>query len=156
MRSRSRANPVDQGILDFERAQRSRFLIVSTAPAPANEALSISDVAAETGLSTHTLRYYERAGLLLGVDRNGSGHRRYTAGDVGWLVMVTRLRATGMPIRLIRRYAELVRAGEGNEAERLALLEKHRDEVVARREELERNLELINYKIGLYRERCSG
>jgi DNA-binding transcriptional MerR regulator len=127
-----------------------------SATAPVDQPLSISDVAAETGLSNHTLRYYERAGLLLGVDRNGSGHRRYTSADVSWLVMVTRLRATGMPIRLIRRYAELVRAGEGNEADRLALLERHRDEVVARRDELERNLELIDYKIGLYRNSCSG
>ncbi len=123
--------------------------------ASSTEELSISDAAAETGLSNHTLRYYERAGLLLGVDRNRSGHRRYTSEDLTWLVTVNRLRATGMPIRLIRRYAELVRAGDGNEAERLALLEKHREEVVARRDELERNLELIDYKIGLYRDSCS-
>jgi DNA-binding transcriptional MerR regulator len=120
------------------------------------ENLSISDVASETGLSNHTLRYYERAGLLLGVDRNGSGHRRYSEADVSWLVMVTRLRATGMPIRMIRRYADLVRAGEGNEAERLALLEAHRAEVIAKRDELERNLEAIDYKIGLYRKTCGG
>jgi DNA-binding transcriptional MerR regulator len=119
------------------------------------EELSISDVAEELGVSNHTLRYYERAGLLLGVDRNGSGHRRYSAEDVSWLLMVTRLRATGMPIRMIRRYAELVRSGEGNEAERLAILEAHRAEVVAKRDELARNLEAIDYKIGLYRERCS-
>ena len=125
------------------------------APQPTEE-LSISDVAAETGLSNHTLRYYERAGLLLGVDRNRSGHRRYSAGDVSWLVMVTRLRSTGMPIRMIRRYADLVRAGDGNEAERLALLQTHRDQVIAKRDELQRNLEAIDYKIALYRERCSG
>jgi DNA-binding transcriptional MerR regulator len=119
------------------------------------EELTISDVAAETGLSSHTLRYYERAGLLLGVDRNGSGHRRYSADDVSWLVMVSRLRSTGMPIRTIRRYAELVRAGEGNEAERLAILEAHRADVVAKRDELDRNLEAIDYKLALYRKRCS-
>jgi DNA-binding transcriptional MerR regulator len=119
------------------------------------EELSISDVAAETGLTNHTLRYYERAGLLLGVDRNGSGHRRYSSDDVSWLVMVSRLRATGMPIRMIRRYAELVRAGEGNEAERLAILESHRAEVVAKRDELDRNLEAIDYKLALYRKRCA-
>ncbi|MQA73934.1 MAG: MerR family transcriptional regulator [Solirubrobacterales bacterium] len=116
--------------------------------------LTISDVAQETGLTSHTLRYYERAGLLAGVERNGSGHRRYTSEDVEWVILVTRLRATGMPIRLIRRYAELVRDGEGNEAERLALLEAHRAEVVARLDQLHRNLELIDYKIGLYRERA--
>jgi DNA-binding transcriptional MerR regulator len=117
-----------------------------------DEARTISEVAEETGLSNHTLRYYERAGLLDGVGRNRSGHRRYSAQDVEWVVMVTRLRTTGMPIRTIRRYAELVRAGEGNEAERLALLEGHRAEVVARIAELERNLEAVDYKIGLYRK----
>jgi DNA-binding transcriptional MerR regulator len=121
--------------------------------APAEE-LTISDVAEATGLTNHTLRYYERAGLLLAVQRNGSGHRRYSAQDVDWVVTVTRLRATGMPIRLIHRYAELVREGEGNEAERLALLEAHRAEVVAKIGELQQNLELIDYKLGLYRERC--
>jgi len=70
--------------------------------------------------------------------------------------MVTRLRATGMPIRMIRRYAELVRAGEGNEADRLEILEAHRAEVVAKIDELQQNLELIDYKLGLYRDRCRG
>ena len=59
-----------------------------------------------------------------------------------------------MPIRKIRRYAELVRAGAGNEAERLELLEAHRAEVVAKIDELQHNLELVDYKLGLYRERC--
>ena len=116
--------------------------------------LTISDVAERTGLTNHTLRYYERAGLLNGVGRNDSGHRRYSNADVDWVVLVTRLRATGMPIRKIRRYAELVRAGDGNEAERLELLEAHRAEVVAKIDELQHNLELVDYKLGLYRERC--
>ena len=59
-----------------------------------------------------------------------------------------------MPIRKIRRYAELVREGEGNEAERLELLEAHRAEVVAKIDELQHNLELVDYKLSLYRERC--
>ena len=118
------------------------------------DALTISDVAERTGLTNHTLRYYERAGLLNGVGRNGSGHRRYSAADVDWVVLVTRLRATGMPIRKIRRYAELVREGEGNEAERLELLEAHRAEVIAKIDELQHNLELVDYKLSLYRERC--
>ena len=119
------------------------------------DALTISDVAERTGLTNHTLRYYERAGLLNGVGRNGSGHRRYSAADVDWVVLVTRLRATGMPIRKIRRYAELVREGEGNEAERLELLEAHRAEVIAKIDELQHNLELVDNKLSLYRERCS-
>jgi DNA-binding transcriptional MerR regulator len=115
--------------------------------------LTVAEAANETGVSAHTLRYYERAGLLPPVERNGSGHRRFTAEDVEWVVMITRLRSTGMPIRLIREYAELVWAGEGNERERLAILEAHREQVLERLAEIERNLELVDYKIGLYRGR---
>src|SRR5215218_9128740 len=117
--------------------------------------LTVADAAREAGVSAHTLRYYERAGLLMRVERNGSGHRRFTAEDIEWVVMVTRLRATGMPIRAIREYAELVRAGEGNERQRLALLEQHRERVLEQLATIERNLELVEYKIGLYRERLA-
>jgi DNA-binding transcriptional MerR regulator len=115
--------------------------------------ISVADAAREAGVSAHTLRYYERAGLLARVDRNGAGHRRFTAEDLEWVVVVTRLRATGMPIRAIREYAELVRAGEGNERERLALLEAHRVRVLEQLATIQRNLELVDYKIGLYRGR---
>jgi DNA-binding transcriptional MerR regulator len=115
--------------------------------------MTIAEAARAAGLSAHTIRYYERAGLLAPVERNGSGHRSFTREDIEWMVVCTRLRATGMPIRRVREYAELVRAGDGNEAERLALLEAHREQVVARLREIERNLELIDYKIGNYR-RC--
>jgi DNA-binding transcriptional MerR regulator len=115
--------------------------------------LTVAEAAQEAGVSAHTLRYYERAGLLAQVERNGSGHRRFTPGDIEWVVMITRLRATGMPIRRIREYAEMVWAGEGNERERLAIMEAHREQVLERLAEIERNLELIDYKIGLYRDR---
>jgi DNA-binding transcriptional MerR regulator len=115
--------------------------------------MTIAEAAREAGVSVHTLRYYERAGLLTPIQRNGSGHRRFTPEDVEWVVVCTKLRATGMPIRRIREYAELVGAGDGNEDARLALLEAHREDVLRRMAEVERNLELINYKIRLYRER---
>jgi DNA-binding transcriptional MerR regulator len=115
--------------------------------------LTIADAARASGLSAHTLRYYERAGLLDPVDRNGGGHRRYTDADLGLIRFLTKLRATGMPIREVRRYAELLKAGEGNERDRLALLEAHRDTVLHQLEETARNLELIDWKINLYRER---
>lgn len=115
--------------------------------------LTIAEAATRAGVSVHTLRYYERAGLLTPIERNVSGHRRFTPDDVEWIVVCTRLRATGMPIRRIRAYAELVREGAGNEADRLALLEGHREEVRERLAEVSRNLELIDYKISFYRER---
>jgi DNA-binding transcriptional MerR regulator len=115
--------------------------------------LTVAEAAQAAGVSAHTLRYYERAGLLAQVERNGSGHRRFTSEDIDWVVMITRLRATGMPIRRIREYAELVWAGDGNERERLAIMEVQREQVIERLAEIERNLELIDYKIGLYRDR---
>jgi len=118
---------------------------------------SIAEAAEATGLTAHTLRYYERDGLLLdAVDRASSGHRRYSEDDVGWIRMITRLRSTGMPIRDVRRYADLVRAGDGNEAERLELLRAHRRTVLARLAEVQDHLGAIDYKIGLYETRLAG
>jgi DNA-binding transcriptional MerR regulator len=121
-----------------------------------NGALSISEAARVTGVSAHTLRYYERAGLMVDrVERTDSTHRRYTDEDVSWIVLLTKMRRTGMPIRKLRQYADLVRAGDGNESERLALLEDHRREVLEQLQEVASNLEAIDYKIRVYRERLS-
>ena len=112
---------------------------------------TIAEAAERSGLSAHTLRYYERDGLLLtGVDRSPSGHRRYTGRDLAWIELITRLRATGMPIREVRKYAALVRAGDGNEAERLALLVAHRERVEAQLAEVTAHLRAIDHKIGIY------
>ena len=119
--------------------------------------LSIAEAAHRTGVSVHTLRYYERAGLVVtAVDRTAGGRRRYHQLDLDWIVICTRLRATGMPIRTIRRYAQLVSAGPGNEQERLALLEAHRADVTAKLAEIRENLELIDHKIGVYRGRLAA
>ncbi|GAA5115309.1 MerR family transcriptional regulator [Alloalcanivorax gelatiniphagus] len=113
--------------------------------------LTIAEAAEKTGLSAHTLRYYERDGLLLhAVERAPSGHRRYTDDDLRWIEMVTRLRSTGMPIRDVRRYAELVRDGDGNESDRLALLLAHREVVERQLAEVASHLRAIDYKIALY------
>jgi DNA-binding transcriptional MerR regulator len=119
---------------------------VTTVPA-----LGIAEVAERTGLTTHTLRYYERDGLLLAdVDRDAGGRRRYTDRDLEWIAMVTRLRATGMPIRDVRRYAALVRAGADTEPERLQLLRTHRARVQRELDETAAHLAAIDHKIGLY------
>ena len=116
--------------------------------------LSIAEAAEQTGLTAHTLRYYERDGLMLAaVERSASGHRRYTEVDLTWIEMITRLRSTGMPVRDVRRYAELVRAGDGNEGERLALLKDHRARVEAQLREVTGHLRAIDHKIGLYEGR---
>jgi len=119
--------------------------------------VSIAEAARRTGVSVHTLRYYERAGLVVTtVDRTAGGWRSYQKLDLDWITICTKLRATGMPIKTIRRYAELVSAGPGNEAERLALLESHCAEVTARLAEIQENLRLIDHKIDVYRGRLAA
>ena len=119
--------------------------------------LSIAEAARRTGVSVHTLRYYERAGLVVTPpDRTAGGRRRYQKLDLEWITVCTRLRATGMPIKVVRRYAELVSAGHGNEKERLALMEAHRAHVLAKLDELQENLQLIEHKIDVYRGRVAA
>ncbi|MGW1339933.1 MerR family transcriptional regulator [Kribbella sp. NPDC002412] len=119
--------------------------------------VSIAEAARRTGVSVHTLRYYERAGLVVTtVDRTAGNRRRYRQLDLDWINVCTRLRATGMPIRTIRAYADLVSAGRGNEKDRLELLETHRAEVLAKLAELQDNLELIDHKIDVYRGRLQA
>lgn len=113
--------------------------------------MSISDVAAETGLTTSTLRYYEQEGLMRGtIDRASSSHRRYTEQDVRWAVFLTKLRSTGMPIRDIRRYTDLARQGEHTTPERLALLVEHRERVRSQLAEMQQSLDVIDFKITGY------
>ncbi|MFE1174871.1 MerR family transcriptional regulator [Streptomyces sp. NPDC058773] len=120
------------------------------------EGVTIAEAARRTGVSVHTLRYYERAGLVVSpVDRTSGGRRRYGEIDLKWIFICTKLRATGMPIRGIRQYAELVAAGPGNEAERLALMEAHREDVLAKLAETQENLKMIDRKIEVYRGRLA-
>ena len=119
--------------------------------------LSIAAASERTGLTPDTLRYYERDGLMLHeVGRSATGHRRYTETDLRWIRLITRLRATGMPIRDVRRYADLVRQGDGNEQERLDLLRAHRQHVLAQLAEVQDHLGAIDAKIGIYETRLAG
>lgn len=115
--------------------------------------LSIGQVADRTGLSIHTLRYYEREGILVQpVRRDAGGRRVYTEDDVDWLALCTVLRGAGMPLPDIRRYTELVQAGDGNELERLDLLRRHEQRINEQRRQLDRCFDLIRFKIGVYED----
>jgi DNA-binding transcriptional MerR regulator len=121
--------------------------------------LTVGEAAAHVGLSVHTLRWYEQEGLVSPVERDAVGRRRYSRHDIDWLQLLICLRGTGMPVREMRRYAELVRSGPDTVAERLRLFEEHRDRVLDRIAELHRDLEAVNYKIQIYRQmrqECHG
>jgi DNA-binding transcriptional MerR regulator len=115
--------------------------------------LGIGQVAERTGLSVHALRFYENEGILVNpIHRAAGGRRLYSEDDVEWLEVCIILRASGMPLPAIRRYTELVKEGEGNEKERLALMRQHQALVTAHLAQLTQSLDLINHKIGLYED----
>lgn len=111
---------------------------------------TISEVAELTGLSAHTLRWYERIGLMPHVDRSNTGQRRFRNRDLDWLAFVGKLRLTGMPVADMVTYAEMVKAGERTFAQRKALLEATRVDVVARIAELQDTLTVLDHKISTY------
>lgn len=113
--------------------------------------LTVQQVAARTGLSPHTIRYYERIGLIPSVARAANGHRRYSLEDIGWIEFLKCLRSTGMPLAEMQRYMALQQMGELTAADRLALLEAHRDRLKAQIQQLHTFLEKIEAKIHYYR-----
>ena len=115
----------------------------------------IATPAHRLNISVHTLRYYERIGLVQ-VERDASGRRRYDAASVRRLVFLTRMRTSGMPIRDLRRYIELVEAGRDTVPERLALLTEHREGLRARIDELRLALAATEYKIATYTRELEG
>jgi DNA-binding transcriptional MerR regulator len=115
---------------------------------------SPGQVAERTGFSLDTLRYYERVGLLDGIERNSGGQRVFTEDDLGWLRILRCLRETGMPIARMVRYAELARGGDETVAERLAVLEEHDEDITRRIELLRGEQEHIRGKIAHYREKA--
>ncbi|BBC36764.1 MerR family transcriptional regulator [Streptomyces graminofaciens] len=111
---------------------------------------TISEVVALTDLTAHTLRWYERIGLMPHIDRSHTGQRRYRNRDLDWLDLVGKLRLTGMPVADMVRYAELVREGEHTYGERFDLLEATRRDVLARIAELRDTLAVLDRKIDYY------
>ncbi len=116
------------------------------------EQLNIQQVAEATGLSVHTLRYYERIGLIHPIDRAENTHRRYTMDDVGWVDFLTKLRAIGMSIQQMQQYAELQRLGDDTLPERIDMLCALRKEAEERIKQVQEHLKLIHYKIDYYSE----
>ncbi len=113
---------------------------------------SVQEAAACTGLSEHTLRYYERVGLIAPVQRNDSSkHRRYSDEDLRGIEFLKRLRATGMHICDMQRYVALFQQGNATLEARRAMLEEHGQQVREQIAELQGHLEVIEYKIANYK-----
>jgi DNA-binding transcriptional MerR regulator len=113
---------------------------------------TIRSMAERCGMTAHTLRYYERVGLIQPVGRARNGHRRYTEADAAWLNFLHCMRATNMPIREMQRYAALREIGDETSEQRRKLLEDHQATIAAQIEALQKAHGLLTHKITNYRK----
>ena len=113
---------------------------------------SIQQIASMTGLSTHTLRYYEKIGLIKNVQRAQTGYRQYTDVDLAWIQFLIRLRVTGMPMLKMKQFSDLRQKGDSTITARKELLEEHYKDVLGKIEELELNSQRIEEKIAHYKK----
>ena len=114
---------------------------------------SIHEVCERTGLSAHTLRYYEKEKLLPNVGRSAGGFRQYSEEDLDTLGVICCLKNTGMSLKDISRFLALAREGDQTLHERCELLKKHRDTVIARMEEMQKYLDKVTWKVNFFTER---
>lgn len=112
--------------------------------------MNIAKFSELTSLTPHTLRYYEKLGLLTNISRTSSGHRAYSQADIEWVKFINRLKETGMPLEQILAYARLRAEGETTVTRRRALLQAHRDRIKARIESEIEHLRMLDLKINYY------
>lgn len=113
---------------------------------------TIRSMAERCGLTAHTLRYYERVGLIQPVGRARNGHRRYSEADAAWINFLHCMRGTDMTIRQMQRYAELREMGDATSLERRKMLEDHQAAVAERIAKLQQAHALLAHKIANYRQ----
>lgn len=131
---------------------RSKFYAPCVSEQHSREGLSVAEMAAVTGVSGYTLRYYERAGLIQSVTRSSGNQRRYQPGDVEWLRFLLRLRETGMPIAQMRQYAALRTEGDASLRDRLALLAEHHERLRKQITALRGHERALRAKVETYRQ----
>ena len=108
--------------------------------------------AEKIGISAHTLRFYDKEGLLPNVGRDEHGNRRFTDNDLQWLSLLQCLKNTGMSLKDIKRFAECTTIGDDTIDERLALFESQTENVKQQIAELQRYLGLLEYKLAFYQK----
>ena len=114
---------------------------------------TIQDVSKKTGLTAHTLRYYEKEGLITGVERSQGGIRQYTDEDLERLGLIRCLKNTGMSIQEIARFVQLTHEGDHTLEERVELLREHREKVLERMAEMQEHLDKVTWKLNFFSEK---
>lgn len=116
---------------------------------------SIGEFSKVTGLGIHALRYYEHENLIIPL-RNASNRRRYSEKDIAWIAFIKRLKATGMPIKEIKKYAVLRAKGDVTLSERMEMLIQHRQSLNEQIRQLQEHEAMLDEKIAFYRQEIEG
>ncbi len=113
----------------------------------------ISEISERSGLSIHTLRYYEKEGLLTNISRNESGRRVYSEVDLVWLAWIQRLKSTGMSLEDIKRFSDLRSKGDSSIPDRKNMLIEHSKKLKSDIQRLQNELDIVEYKVEAYQEK---
>ena len=113
----------------------------------------ISEISERSGLSIHTLRYYEKEGLLTNISRNESGRRVYSETDLIWLTWIQRLKSTGMRLEVIKRFSNLRTLGDSSISDRKHMLIEHSKKLKSDIQRLQGELDIVEYKVAAYKEK---
>jgi DNA-binding transcriptional MerR regulator len=111
---------------------------------------SIKDASVKLGIAAHTIRYYDKEGLLPFIQRDVHGNRIFEEQDLEWINLMTCFRVTGMPVAQLKHIVELALQGESTIQERKAILEEHKMVLKKQQSELDRAFEAVNYKLSKY------
>jgi MerR family transcriptional regulator, aldehyde-responsive regulator len=112
--------------------------------------MKIAEVSQQYEISTDTLRYYERVGLIPAVNRNGSGIRDYNELDIRRVEFIKCMRSAGLPIEVLIEYVGLVQKGDQTIKARKEILKEQRELLLGRMKEMQKTLDLLNHKIEVY------
>jgi DNA-binding transcriptional MerR regulator len=114
--------------------------------------MRIQEAAEKSGLSCHTLRYYEKQGLIYPIPRDTSGHRLYRERDIRWLYFVQCLKSTKMPLKDIRAYAMRLNGSDHQAEYLLHILTQHKTRLKQQKANIDECLEHVDWKINHYTE----
>ncbi|OAS21551.1 dipicolinate synthase [Paenibacillus oryzisoli] len=111
---------------------------------------TIKDASDKLGIPAHTIRYYDKEGLLPFIQRDANGNRVFEVKDLEWINLMTCFRVTGMPVAQLKHIVELALQGESTIQERRAILEEHKKVLKKQQRQLDRAFEAVNYKLSKY------
>jgi MerR family transcriptional regulator, aldehyde-responsive regulator len=112
--------------------------------------MKIAEVSEQYGLSSDTLRYYERIGLIQPVNRSESGIRDYGEIDLRRVEFIKCMRSAGLPIEVLIEYVGLVQQGDRTIEARKEILVEQRALLAARLQEIQHTLDVLDHKIEVY------